>query len=83
MYMSPDLQEEVLYTYHFNSLILPPVDSYTNVQAMHVCMIANSSSVCFSQGCFLGCVSPQVLRLSLIGSAACEQKPLGCKLPHN
>ena len=41
-----------------------------NKPCMHVCMIANanSSSVCFSQGCFLGHVRcPQVLRLSLIG----------------
>ena len=46
--MRPDLQEEVLYVHHFNTQILPPLDSYINEQSMHVCMIANSSSVlCF------------------------------------
>ena len=57
------------------------LDRYTNVQAMNVCMVANSSSVCFSQGCFLGCVRrPRVFGWSLIGS---DEKPLACKLPHN
>ena len=70
--MRPDLQEGVLYTHHFNAQILPSLDSYTNVLAMHVCMIANSSSVCFSQGCFLGHVRrPPVLGWPLIGSAGC------------
>ena len=68
----PDLQEGVLYTHHFNAQILPSHDSYTNVLAMHVCIIANSSSVCFSQGCFLRHVRrPRVLGWSLIGSAGC------------
>ena len=63
--MWPDLQEGVLYLHHFNAQILPPLDSHTNVQAMHGCMIANSPSVCFSQGCFLRRVRrPGVLGLS-------------------
>ena len=58
--------------HHFSAQILPPFDSYTNEQAMHVCMIANSLSVCFFQGCFLGHVKhPQILGLSLIGSTVC------------
>ena len=66
------LQEGVLYMHHFNAQILLSLDSYTNVLAMHVCMIASSSSVCFSQGCFLEHVRhPQVFGLSLIGSAGC------------
>ena len=57
----------VLYTHHFNAQTLPSLDSYTNVQAMHVCMIANSSSVCFSQGCFVGHVRrPRMLGWSLM-----------------
>ena len=51
---------------------LPSLDSHTIVLAMHVCVIANSSSVCFSQGCFLRHVRrPRVLGWSLIGSAGC------------
>ena len=37
-----------LYSHHFNTQILPPLDSYINEQPMRVCVIANSSSVCFS-----------------------------------
>ena len=43
-----DLQEGVLYAHHFNTQILPPLNSYINEQPMHVCKIANSSSICFS-----------------------------------
>ena len=71
-YMRPGLHQGVLYMHHFNAQISPPLDSYTNVQAMHVCMIANISSVCFSQGCFLERIRrPRVLRLPLVGSAGC------------
>ena len=59
-------------THHFNAQILPSLDSHTNVLAMHVCVISNSASVCFSQGCFLRRVRlPRVLGWSLIGSAGC------------
>ena len=68
----------VLYTHHFNAQILSPLNSHTNVQAMHGCMIVNSSSVCFSQGCFLEHVKhPCVFRSFLIGSAGCQQKATG------
>ena len=73
-----------MYTTYLYAQILPPLNSYTNEQATHVCMTANSSSVWFSQGCFLEHVRcPQVLGLSLIGSAGVNEKPLGCKLPHD
>ena len=61
----PDLQKGVLYTHHFNAQILPPLDRYTNIQTMHGCMMANSSSVCFSQGCFLR----RVRRPCVLGSS--------------
>ena len=41
----PGLQGGVLYVHHFNTQISPPPDSYINEQTMHVCMLANSSSV--------------------------------------
>ena len=57
---------------------LPPLDGYINIlmkQPMHVCMMANSSSVGFYWGCFLRHVRrPWVPGLSLIGSAGCQQK---------
>ena len=58
--------------HHLNAQILPSLDSYINVLVMDVCMIANNSSVCFSQGCFLWRVRcPQMLEWFLNGSAGC------------
>ena len=72
LYVTRFARRSLKYTHHSKAQILPPLNSYTNEEAMHVCMIANSSSVCFSRGCFLGLVRhPQVLGLSLIGSAGC------------
>ena len=67
--VSPDLQEGVLYAHHINTQILPPLDSYINEQPMHVWMMANCSSFCFSWGCFLRRVRrPWVPGLSLMKS---------------
>ena len=48
-----DLQEGVLYAYHFSTQISPPFYGYIIRLSMCACFVANSSPVCFSWGCFL------------------------------
>ena len=45
-----------LFVHNKETQISPPFDSYINKLTVHVCMDANSSSVCFCCGCFLRCV---------------------------
>ena len=55
--------------HHLNIQISPPFNSYINKQTAHVCMDANSLSVCFCCGYFLRHVRrPRMLGLSSIGS---------------
>ena len=37
-----------LFTHNVETQILSPFDSYINKQAMHVCVVGNSSTVCLS-----------------------------------
>ena len=55
--------------HHFNTQILPPLDSYTNEQVMHVRMIDQSA---FPKAAFWGISDiHECLDCLLIGSAGC------------
>ena len=82
--MWPDLQEGVLYVHHFSTHISPPFYRYIIRQSMCACIVANSSPVCFSWGCFLRHVRcpwrhecSVCIQLFLL---AVKQRPLGCKV---
>ena len=79
--MWPDLQEGVLYAHHFNTQISPPFYRYIIRQSMGACIVANSSPVCFSWGCFWSMSDVHecsvCIQLSLL---AVKQRPPSCKV---
>ena len=83
-HMWPDLQEGVLYAHHFNTQISPPFYRYIIRQSMGACIVANSSPVCFSWGCFWGMSDVHecsvCIQLSLL---AVKQRPPSCKVSHD
>ena len=60
----------------------PPLDFYTNELTIHMCIIANSSLVCFPRACFLGLSN--MLEWSSNGSSitrqACTQLEIATRL---